>query len=148
MDRIIVYVDDAAYARQQLTPMLGSRQPTRWDIVACPAHLTRHAGRWISRSALEKWRDQQAEQLFAAIRPLLGDPQHTVVTHVAHGDLVAMTQRLSAGAPAARVLDARRPRFGQDLAPVIADQPVDTASRWSVPGSVATLGAVLILASE
>ena len=59
-----------------------------------------------------------------------------------------MTERLTGHEPSTRVLDARRPRFGQDLEPVVSGQPVAPSSRWSVPGSVATLGAVLVLASE
>ena len=93
MDKIIVYVDDAAYARQQLTPMLGTGQHTRWELVACPAHLTRHARRWISHSALEKWRNEWSQRLLADITPLLRNAGHTVTLHVAHGTLVDMTRR-------------------------------------------------------
>ena len=148
MDRIIVYVDDAAYARPQLTPMLGTGQHTRWELVACPAHLTRHARRWISHSALEKWRNEWSQRLLADITPLLRNAGHTVTLHVAHGTLVDMTRRLTGGDPSTRVLDARRPRFGQDLEPIVSGQAVTPSSRWAVPGSVATLGAVLVLASE
>lgn len=148
MDKIIVYVDDAAYARQQLAPMLGDGRRTQWEIVACPTHLTRHARRWISHSALEKWRIQWAEQLFAEIRPLLEAKGHAVAAHVARGPLVDLTARLRGGDLTTRVLDARRPRFGQDLEPVVPGQAVVSSSRWAVPGSVATLGAVLVLASE
>ena len=147
MDKIIVYVDDAAHARQILRPMLGSGQDTRWELVACPARLTRHASRWISRSGLEKWHAQWAELLLAEITPLLRE-HGAVSTQVARGPLVEITQRLTRHDPSARVLDARRPRFGQDLEPVAAGQPVAANSRWSVPGSVATLGAVLVLAAE
>ena len=148
MDKIIVYVDDAAYARQQLTPMLGTGQRTRWELIACPAHLTRHASRWISQSGLKKWREQWSAQLLAEVTPMLREPGHEVVGHVAKGPLAAMTQRLCAGDRSIRVLDARRPRFGQDLEPVVAGQAVAPSSRWALPGSVATLGAVLVLASE
>lgn len=147
MDKIIVYVDDAAHARQILKPMLGSGQQTRWELVACPARLTRHASRWISRSGLEKWHAQWAEQLLADITPLLR-AHGAVSTPVARGALAEMTERLTGHEPSTRVLDARRPRFGQDLEPVVSGQPVAPSSRWSVPGSVATLGAVLVLASE
>lgn len=148
MDKIIVYVDDAAHARQILKPMLGPGQNTHWELVACPARLTRHASRWISRSGLEKWHAQWADELLADITPLLREAGQSVTTHIARGTLPDVTQRLMAQAPSARVLDARRPRFGQDLEPVVAGQPVAASSRWTVPGSVATLGAVLVLASE
>ena len=147
MDKIIVYVDDGAHAGQIRKRMRGSGQQPRWDRGACPARLPRHASRWISRSGLEKWHAQWAEQLLADITPLLR-AHGAVSTHVARGALAEMTERLTGHEPSTRVLDARRPRFGQDLEPVVSGQPVAPSSRWSVPGSVATLGAVLVLASE
>ena len=100
------------------------------------------------RAALEKWRNEWSQRLLADITPLLRNAGHTVTLHVAHGTLVDMTRRLTGGDPSTRVLDARRPRFGQDLEPIVSGQAVTPSSRWAVPGSVATLGAVLVLASE
>ena len=67
---------------------------------------------------------------------------------LAHGPLVELTRELIETHGAARVLDARRPKFGQDLAPVTAGQPAGQDARWAVPGAVAGMGAFLVLASE
>jgi len=59
METIAVYANDAAYARHLLEPMLHGAQ-TRWVVVACPPTLTRHAGRWLSQSARQQWRERWA----------------------------------------------------------------------------------------
>ena len=67
---------------------------------------------------------------------------------LAKGPLVELTQRLITEHGAARVLDARRPKFGHDMEPVTANQPAPQESRWKVPGAMAGLGAMLVLAAE
>lgn len=149
MDKIIVYVDDAAHALQQLAPMKSSAEPaTTWIMVACPPRLTQHVSKWITHSAREKWRVKWAEQLFAQIAPAFPDPSDTVVRVVASGRLSALSRELLAKHGVARILDARCPRFGQDLEPVTQGQPVSHHSRWSLPGAIAGVGAVMALATE
>lgn len=148
MDKIIVYVDDAAHALQQLTPMLVGGERTEWIVVACPPHMTRHVSKWVSHSARQAWRTRWSDKLAEQIMPALrgrGDP---ATLHVAQGPLEGVTAGLLARHGAARVLDARRPKFGQDLPPVIEGQPTATDNRWTLPGSVAALGAVLVLGAE
>lgn len=148
MDKIVVYVDDAEYALQQLMPMLVAGGRTQWIVVACAPHMTRHISKWVSHSARENWRAKWAEKLFAQIVPVLRQRGGEVTTLVAKGQLSTLTDKLLAQHGLVRVLDARRRKFGQDLAPVTANQPGSTESRWTLPGSVATLGAVLILAAD
>lgn len=152
MDKIIVYVDDAAYAQQQLAPMKnggpGVAQGTHWILVACAPRLTRHISKWVSNSARESWRAKWAEKLFAQIVPQLQARGDQVSTVVSKGPLVALTKDLLGQHGAAHVLDARRPKFGQDMQPVTADQPTSTEGRWTVPGAVAGMGAVLLLAAD
>jgi hypothetical protein len=148
MDKIIVYVDDAEHALQQLTPMLTGGGRTQWIVVACPPRMTRHIGKWVSHAAREHWRIKWTENLCEQLLPSLRQRGDTVTTQIARGPLNQMTARLLEQFGQARVLDARRPKFGQDLAPVTADQPTSRRSQWTLPGSVATMGAVLILASE
>ena len=148
MDKIIVYVDDAEHALQQLSPMLKGGGQTQWMLVACPPRMTRHISRWVNNTARESWRARWAEKLFEQLLPTLRKRGDAVTTQVASGPLNQMTEGLLGQFGQARVLDARRPKFGQDLAPVTSDQPMSTQSRWALPGSVAAMGAVLILASE
>lgn len=148
MDKIIVYVDDAEYALQQLTPMLVGGGRTEWVMVACAPRMTHRISKWVSHTARENWRNKWADKLFALTVPPLRGRGDTVTTVLAKGPLPELTEKLIAEHGVARVLDARRPKFGQDAQPVTADQPATKDGRWSVPGAVASLGLVLVLAGE
>ena len=155
MEKIIVVLDDAGYARQQLipmkangTPLPGAATPTHWVLVACAPRLTQHVSKWVSHSARENWRAKWAGKLFEQIAPGLQAAGDSVTTVLAKGPLPELTRKLMAEHAASRVLDARRPKFGQDMQPVTADQPAPGDGRWSVPGAVAGMGAVLVLAAE
>ena len=155
MDKIIVYVDDASHALQQLAPMKNSDANARtagaattWIVVACPPRLTQHVSKWVSHTARQKWRTKWSDELFACLAPAFNEPGDAVVQVIATGRLAAFTDQLQAKHGLARVLDARFPRFGQDLEPVTKSQPVSHNSRWSAPGAVAGVGALMALASE
>lgn len=151
MDKIIVYLDDAAHALQQLAPMTSGgagEAGTLWILVACPPRVTRHISRWVTHSARENWRKGWCEGQFTQIAPALRASGGSVMTLIAHEPLVGQTDRLLEAHGPARVLDARRERFGQDLEPVTRNQPVTHNSRWSLPGAMAGLGALLVLASD
>ena len=154
MDSIIVYLDDAAYAHQQLTPMRGSAAtpqrrgaPTHWVLVACPPHMTQRIGKWLSHTARQNWRMKWADKLFAQVVPDLRSAGDEVTTVLAKGPLPQMTRRLEAQYQTTRVLDARRPKFGQVLQPVMDGQPVGKDG-WEVPAALAGMGAALVLAAE
>jgi hypothetical protein len=154
MDKIIVYFDDPAYAQQQLVPMavgvasLDRVEPTHWVLVACPPRMTRHIGRWVSYGARESWRAQWAEKAFIRIAPQLQARSDEVTLVLAKGVLVELTKTLAARYGAARVFDARRPKFGRNLPPVTASQPLATDHRWEGPGAIASMGMLLMLAAE
>ena len=156
MEKIIVYVDDAAYAQQQLAPMRSSvgtpggepRPNTHWVLVACAPRLTHRISKWVSHSARENWRAKWAEKLFTQVVPQLQNGGDSVTTVLAKGPLPELTRKLTAEHGVARVLDARRPKFGETLQPVTADQPAGRDSRWDVPGAVVGMGALLVLAAE
>ena len=151
MEKIIAYIDDAEYALQQLGPMAGPTQnvATEWVLVACPPRMTRRISKWVSHSARESWRQRWSEKLFAQIVPSLQSAGGTVTAVLAKDPLVELTRTLMARHGAARVLDARRPKFGQPMQPVAPGQQAeDGTSRWGVPGAVVGMGAVLVLAAE
>ncbi len=152
MDKIIVYVDDAAYAEQQLVPMKSSdRSPaarTHWVLVACAPRLTHRISKWVSHSARENWRQKWSDKLFAAVAPPLTARGDVVTTVLAKGPLPELTDKLINEHGPARVLDARRPKFGTDMPPVTTDQPASDEGRWAVPGAVMGMGALLVLAAE
>lgn len=165
-ERIIVYIDDAEYAHEQIAPLrstdasgpaagvvplAGDEAPrtTHWILVACPPHLPGGTGKWVTHEALEGWRRDWAGQLFDEVRPLF-DPSTEKLTHVlATGELTQLTERLKAEHGPARVLDARQPKFGVDLAPVSAGQKTRSqAWKWQIPAALAGLGALLALGAE
>ncbi|MBC7601147.1 MAG: hypothetical protein H7255_00600 [Ramlibacter sp.] len=153
MDKIIVYIDDAGHALQQLAPMHEQRAgaapvPAHWVLVACAPRMTRRISKWTSYSARESWRGKWAEKLFALVAPPLRQSGDRVTTQLAHGPLQDLTQRLLAEHGTCRVLDARRPKFGQELEPVVEAQPAAGSAKWAVPGAVASMGAMLILAAD
>jgi hypothetical protein len=153
MDKIIVYLDDPAFAQHHLVPMknetsAGVRQATHWVLVACPPRLTRHISKWVTHVARDNWRNRWSEKLFARITPALKSQGDQMTLVVAHGPLIELTRELQLKHGMARVLDARRPKFGQDMLPVAPDQPVPNQARWSVPAAVAGMGAALVLTAE
>lgn len=124
MDNIIVYVDDAAHAMQMLQPLLpiGERPPTRWIVIGCAPRVTHRVSKWVTHSARESWRGKWAEKVFAQLIPLLDKEGDSVLTQLAQTTLLTQTESLIKQYGAARVLDARRPKFDQDMQPVPATQ--------------------------
>ncbi len=150
MDNIIVYVDDLAYALQLLEPMQSSsnaRGPSRWIVVGCAPRVTHHASKWVTNSARESWRGKWAEKLFANLVPLLQLGGDTVVTRLAKpSSLVTQTEAMMKEYGVARVLDARRPKFGQSLQPVTATQ--EQEERGVLGYVTALAGAGLLVATD
>lgn len=84
MDKVIVYVDDAAYARQVLEPLAApaTAGTIHWVLVACAPRMTHRISKWVSHSARENWRAKWADKLFAQLQPWLraeGAPISTVL---------------------------------------------------------------------
>lgn len=139
MERIAVFINDAAYARHLLQPMLASHVPAHWVLVSCPPTLTRHIGRWVSQPARRAWRERWSDDLFAQVEPDFKAASGAVVERLrSNRPLVEVSARLSARLPGVRLLDARRPTLGRPDEPISADQPVDGSSRWA--GTVAAAG--------
>ncbi|MDB5964932.1 MAG: hypothetical protein JWQ72_1432 [Polaromonas sp.] len=149
MDNIIVYVDDAGYAVQLLQPMLTAstaRNPARWIVVGCAPRVTHRASKWVTNSARESWRGKWAEKTFSRLLPMLEKDGDTVVTRLAQATLSIQTDVLIKEYGVARVLDARRPKFGQDLQPVTAAQVQE--SRGVLGYAAALAGAGLLVATD
>jgi hypothetical protein len=155
MDTLIVYLDDADYAKHMLAPMLSNDLTTRWILVACAPRMSHRISKWLSHGARENWRTRWSEKLFAKVVPTLAPLSNTtgsgdqalVECLVAKGPLPALTQALRTRFGAAHVVDARRPKFGQAMEPVTLEQPPEKHG-WQIPSAVGSLGAVLVLASD
>ena len=153
METMIVYVNDATYARKLLLPLLpaeSAEQPshaTRWIVVACTPNVTHNISKWVSTESLALWREDWATAVFGQIIPLLTRVGDTVTTQVASHELplIDQTQALTLQHGVAQVLDARRPKFGQDLEPVSATQPQEHNSLARYVTAVAGAGLLVAL---
>jgi hypothetical protein len=143
MDTLIVYIDESAHALKLLTPMLSpdtARAPMRWVLVACTPRVTRHASKFVTSNARQSWRSKWADKAFEQIVPLLQSNGDAVVTQIAQGPLCEFTDNLLARHAGSRVLDARRPKFGEDLQPVTRQQPQAPEGVWGCAAALAGVG--------
>jgi hypothetical protein len=153
MKTMIVYVDDAEYARKMLSPHLpaghaqSTQETSHWIIVACAPTVTNDVGKWVCSEAKELWRDDWATAMFNQIRPQLGVMGNTVTTLLASqkSSLVEQTNDLLKLHSGAQVLDARRPKFGQDLQPVTSTQ---TPDKKKLAGLAAAVTVATVLAAD
>ena len=139
LDTYIVYLDDATYAKEKLAIVLAQGQIKRFILVACAPRMTRRIGKWLSHSSRENWRDKWCEKLFAQFVPHIARQDH-VFCEVATGPLPEYTATLLKDLGKAEVIDARRPKFGVEMQPVIelARAPVvQQHATMSLPGQIA-----------
>ena len=109
MNTTIVYLDDADYAVQQISPLRG-QTGGHWILVGCAPRMTHRISKWVSHSARENWRAKWADKLFAQVLPWLGRSSTDVTTVLAKGPLPELAEQLQATHGVAQVVDARRPK--------------------------------------
>jgi hypothetical protein len=149
METMIVYVDDAVYALRMLTPMVAldrQRLPTRWVVVCCPPRMSRHIGKWVTNSSRQSWRGEWARKLAGELSPVLLASGDSFTSEVARSPLCELTDSLLARHRGARVIDARRPKFGHDLAPVTRQQRQEPQGVFAYVATAA--GAALLIAAD
>jgi hypothetical protein len=143
MEKWIVYVDELEHGLRVLRPLVeaaGQRQPVQWLLVACPPRVTHHASKWVTHSARESWRGKWSEKVFSQLVPVLKSAGDEVLTLMGKSNLVAQTEGLMRTHGAARVLDARRPKFGHSLEPVSASQAPQPQGTLGMLTAVASAG--------
>jgi hypothetical protein len=153
MNTMIVYVDDVTYARKILQPLLPTSKTasdgvvTHWIVVACAPNVSNDISKWVSQKAIELWKSDWAEKVFNQITPMFKNSGDTITTQIASHklSLVNQTDMLKKQYHSAKVLDARRPKFGQDLAPVTAAQGQE---RNAVTGYAAAVSLASVLAAD
>jgi hypothetical protein len=151
METFIVYIDDKQYALQQIVPMLpasGSQTASaNWILIGCPPRLNRHTGRWLTRTAQNKWRQEWTRENTEALVHLLENVGNKVSVRTVQGPLAEFTKQIRGEVGLARVVDARRPKLSVNLDPVTQDQPQEK-STWTLPGGVLAMSAAIVMASE
>jgi hypothetical protein len=128
LSNYIVYLDDAEYAQRQLANLLAQPHHKRFVLVACAPRMTRRIGKWLSHSARENWRDKWCDKLFAQFVPTISPSDH-VFCEVATDPLPQHTQMLLNEMGEATVIDARRPKFGVEMQPVMTASEVNEARK-------------------
>jgi hypothetical protein len=158
METVIVYIDDATYARQQLASVVDAGQastplpPVHWVLVACAPRMTHRISKWVSHSARENWRAKWSDKLFNEVSPWLRERGDRTTEVLAKGPLMDLQAQLAAEHRTQHLLDARRPKMGHDMQPVVAPAPTPAPAGkksppWSLPGAVASVfGLALVLA--
>lgn len=142
MTAIAVFVDDAGYAIEQLSPLLpGRAAPARWVIVGCAPKLTHRIGKWVSHRNREHWREHWARTLRERLEPLFSTLPGEREWLLAREPLPELAERLRRRLGAdLRLVDLRRPRLDAAAAGLAADAP--GGARWAagvaVAGSLAT----------
>jgi len=158
LEKIILYVDDAAYAREFLArataDQVGGDGARHWMLVACAPRMTHRISKWVSHSARENWRGKWFAKTQDQVVPLLSRPGDAVTPLLAQGPLAELTLRLRRDHGAGvRIVDARRPKIGVELEPVAPAVPSTPGAApegkagWSFPGVAMGLGALFVLAN-
>lgn len=158
METIILFVDDAAYARDQLRLHVPTDPApsgsVHWVVVACAPRMTHRISKWVSHSARENWRAKWFAKTQEQLLPLLSQGGSQVNAVLAKGPLSELTRELKLrhGA-AATVVDARRPKVGVPLEPLApAQAPSPSAAgpaRWKgALGSMGGISALFMLALQ
>ena len=163
MDTVIVYVDDAEYARQLIQPTIAQGQTTHWVLVACAPRMTHRISKWVSHSARESWRAKWADKLFAQLLPWLESGNGQVSTVLAKTPLPELLEQLQQQYGAqTQLIDARRPKqegasTQQAYVPnpaVVPSAPAPTVKvkkpgrTWALPGTLAGLFCMMFVAVE
>jgi hypothetical protein len=125
VDKLIVYVDDAAHAMAVLKPLLAQDgcEARQWIVVACAPRVTHHVSKWVTHSARESWRGKWTDKLFAQLLPWLQTQGQHVQTCIGKNNLVAQTEHLMREHGPARVVDARRPKQSLGAQQVLVPRP-------------------------
>ncbi len=148
VDKIIVYLDDAAHALAKLQPWLMAapgQPPRQWILVACTPRVTQHVSKWVTHSARQSWRGKWADRLFAQVVPELERQGDAVLTCTGKNNLVAQTDELLRLHGPARVVDMRRPKSTPAAAPFT---PRSTPGTGWVGSYLAMLSLAGLLAVE
>ena len=153
MEKIIVYVDDAAFAREHLVQLLDQAGITSSGVrhvilVACAPRMTQRISKWVSHSARENWRARWFGKVLEELTPVLRRQGDTLTVVLAKGLLTDLTQKLRLEHGTAPVVDARRPKIGVDMEAVAPGVAPAGHSGWALPGAAAGMGALLIMTNE
>jgi hypothetical protein len=156
VETIILFVDDAAHAREQLR-LHAPADPApagsvHWILVACAPRMTHRISKWVSHSSRENWRAKWFAKTQDQLMPLLAQGGSKVTPVLAKGPLGELTRELKLRHGAAcAVVDARRPRVGVELEPLqpaAAGQSATPARLKGALGSMGSMGALFMLALQ
>jgi hypothetical protein len=147
METFVIFVNDKTHAMNQVLPLLEDATAAKWVLVGCPPRVTRHAGKWLTQRALNKFNDEWTATNLHDIGQLLKQRGDSVITRVAKASLLQMTQTLKSEFGAIRIIDARLRHQMQNLQALTQKQATE-ANTWVIPVGAIALGAAVSLAVD
>ena len=147
METFVIFVNDKTHAMNQVLPLLEDSNAAKWVLVGCPPRVTRHAGKWLTQRALNKFNDEWTATNLHEIGRVLKQRGDNVVTRVAKTSLLQMTQALKSEFGPFRIVDARMQHQMQNL-PALTETQVPEANTWVIPVGAIALGAAVSLAAD
>jgi len=147
METFVIFVNDKTHAMNQVLPLLEDATAAKWVLVGCPPRVTRHAGKWLTQRALNKFNDEWTATNLHDIGQLLKQRGDSVITRVAKASLLQMTQTLKSEFVAIRIIDARLRHQMQNLQALTQKQATE-ANTWVIPVGAIALGAAVSLAVD
>ncbi len=147
METYVIYVNDKMHAMNQVLPMLENMQTAQWVLVGCPPRVNRHSSRWLTQRALKKFKSDWTEMNLKEIVDLLKHRGYKVLTRVAQGSLIQLTQALKTEFTNTRIVDARKPHAYENL-PAVVEQQTPESSPWMIPVGAIAFGAAASLVAD
>lgn len=146
MDRLALYVNDAAHAAPLIEALMHDRGCNGCTVVLCPPRLSHHIGRFLSDRQRRQWRTTWSERVRRDLQAML-PPQAapllrwTLADHPLPRTATRLKRELGSGL---RLLDLRHHAAGQAPAPLVA-VPGTAPSAWGAQAAV-TSGVAAVLA--
>ena len=99
MENIIVVLDDATHALNQVLPMRKEGVRTHWILLACPPRLTRHISRWVNQGSRNAWRKRWAQDLLEKVQPAMTELGDTCELRLLNGPLMGKIKTFTSFKP-------------------------------------------------
>ena len=147
METFVIFVNDQTHAMNQVLPLLEDGHAANWVLVGCTPRLTRHAGKWLTQRALNKFNNEWSATNLKEVVNILKQRGDSVVTRVAKVSLLQMTQALKSEFGPLRIIDARLQHPMQNLS-ALTEKQVPEANTWVIPVGAIALGAAVSLAAD
>lgn len=147
MERLAIYVNDAASAHPVLEPLLARSETGSCTVVLCPPRLSRRIGKWVANQQRQQWQRQWADRVRRELTDLLPTDLAARLQWATAGNRLsdATTELRRSHGGALHLLDLRKARLGESLPALEPGLPSPAEDRWTTSVAV-TSGLTVMLA--